>query len=192
MKKIFFVNGFAIVLFFSSCLQGSSGSQDAGGNKPNATNPDFVQTNTSDSMVQKKENENTSTDYDIKSEDSITIDTLNIVNQNKKSKVKVLSSIEELGLKSDVAILKQEEFYPTESSDAIGVKTGENSFVYKFDRLGNKNYEAYLDDHGIIKDYSKYYFRNDGYAASKETYNINGKMIKSYVYYYDSLNRITK
>jgi len=190
MKKIFIVNIFCALLFFMSCQEGSSFSNEAGVNKSKATNI------TSDSNEQKKENGKTFSNENIKRKDSITTDSLLLINANdkfnSKSRFKVLTSLEELGLKSDVAILKQEEFYPSESSDAIGVKTGENSFGYKFDNLGNKNYEAYLDDQGIIKDYSKYYFRNDGYASSKETYNTDGKMIKSYVYYYDSLDRITK
>jgi len=97
-----------------------------------------------------------------------------------------------LGLKGEVLILKQEEFFPGEELDEIGFKTGKNSFVYKFNEKGNKVYDASLDSLGNIKEISKYQFLSNGNKSSKDIYDIDDNPINSYAYEYDELGRVIK
>ena len=99
---------------------------------------------------------------------------------------------EEMGLKAKVKLLKQEEFLSVDNSEVLGVRTGVNSFSYKFNADGNKEQEQYLDSLGMIKERSEYYFSESGKKTKKIIKKLNGNLVNNYSYEYNNLNQLSK
>ncbi len=113
-------------------------------------------------------------------------------NSNTIPKIKSLNSRQLLGLKGDVEILKQEEFLASEPNQEIGYKTGENSFVYKFDLRGEKIGESLLDKDGLIKGTSTFDYDDKGVKVGKVMKDVEGEIISINKYEHDQFGRITK
>jgi hypothetical protein len=105
---------------------------------------------------------------------------------------KVKSDREELGLKGDVKILRQEEYFSGNFSGQIGVRTSENSFSMEFNNRGEKIGEVTYDSIGGIFSTSNYKFSNQGLKLEKSVVDIEGRVIKKCSYDYDSYGRIIK
>jgi hypothetical protein len=105
---------------------------------------------------------------------------------------KVKSDREELGLKGDVKILKQEEYFPGSSSNQFGDKTGEESFSMEFDTQGQKIAEVKYNKFGEIYSTSKYRFSDKGLKLEKSEIDNQGLVIKKCTYEYDSFGRAVK
>ena len=112
-------------------------------------------------------------------------------NVNIKKDANIKTDLQELGLKGNVKVLKQEEFYRGNSDSEIGLKTGSNSFSYKFNEAGSKIEEQYYDSIGMIKTTSEYAY-SKGQKLEKKITNSDNKLLHSYQYEYDKLGRIIK
>jgi YD repeat-containing protein len=102
------------------------------------------------------------------------------------------SDLQELGLNGKVKALKQEEFYKGTSESEIGLKTGSNSFSYKFNEIGTKTEEQYYDSIGMIKFKSEYIYSSGGQKSGKKITDLDNKLLHSYKYEYDELGRVIK
>lgn len=111
--------------------------------------------------------------------------------ENMKSP-NVKTDLEVLGLKGNVNVLKQEEFYGSNNGSVIGLKTGSNSFSYKFDENGTKTEEQYYDSIGMLKDKSEYIYSNEGKKTGKKIKDLDNNLLSFYQYEYDELDRIVK
>lgn len=104
---------------------------------------------------------------------------------------KIKTDLEENGLKGQVKVLKQEEFYSSNDS-VIGYKTGSNSFSYKFNIEGYKIEEQNYDSIGMIKSQSEYDFSPKGEKTAKRTKDLDEKLLNNYTYEYDQLGLLAK
>ena len=114
------------------------------------------------------------------------------MNSDETEVTNVKTDLQELGLKGNVKVIKQEEFYKGNSETEIGLKTGLNSFSYKFNETGYKTEEQYYDSIGMIKDKSEYLYSADGKKTGKRIKDLNNKILHSYRYEYDEYGRIIK
>ena len=105
---------------------------------------------------------------------------------------KVKSDREESGMKGDVKILKQEEFFPGSSFDQIGHRTSENNFSIEFNKNGEKLGEAIYDSLGEISSMCSYKFSDKGVKLEKKEVDLDGDIIKKCTYEYDSFGRTVK
>ena len=108
------------------------------------------------------------------------------INQNTKT------DIEEMGLKGKVNVIKQEEFYSSNENSEIGLKTGYNSFSYKFDNNGIKTEEQYYDSIGMIKEKSEYIYSNDKSKIGKKIFDLNNTLLHYYQYEFNEIGQIIK
>jgi hypothetical protein len=111
---------------------------------------------------------------------------------DKKHNQNVKNDLTRLGIKGNVKVLKQEEFYRGNSDSEIGLKTGANSFSYKFDEHGNKIAEQYYDSIGMIKDKSEYIYSSNGQKSAKKVTNLDNKLLHSYQYEHDEFGQLIK
>ncbi len=103
------------------------------------------------------------------------------------------TDIEEFGIKGNVKVVKQEEFFIGNSEDEIGIRTGLNSFSYKFDEIGNRIEEQYYDSVAIISRKSEYLFSRDNQKKNgKKIKDLNNNLLNFYRYEYDEFGRIVK
>jgi hypothetical protein len=118
-----------------------------------------------------------------------TSETENIENKPEQN---VKTDLQELELKGQIKVLKQEEFYYGNSESEIGLKTGVNSFSYKFNGTGSKIEEQYYDSVGMIKDKSEYEYSADGQKTGKKITDLDNKLLHSYQYEYNELGQVVK
>jgi hypothetical protein len=118
-----------------------------------------------------------------------------IRNPGNKNEVKInvaKTDLELLDLKGKVHVLKQEEFMPSLNENILGIRTGNNSFSYKFDEVGRKIQEQNYDSLGTIKSTALYQFSKNGLKLGKKIVDLNERIIKSYNYEYDKLGQVFK
>lgn len=113
-------------------------------------------------------------------------------NVGKQKNLNVKTDLQELGLKGKVKVLKQEEFFRGNSDSEIGLKTGSNSFSYKFNESECKIEEQYYDSVGMIKDKSEYVYSNEGQKSGKKVTDLDNNLLHSYQYEYDEFGRVIK
>ena len=107
------------------------------------------------------------------------------------STLKVLTDLESIGLKGKVKYLKQEECNMN-SNGSLGNRTGEESYVLRFNLEGLKTGDNRLNDQGFFTEFSKYSFDNSQRKSSKIITNIKGKQISKSTFEYDDFGRLIK
>jgi hypothetical protein len=111
---------------------------------------------------------------------------------SKKMEQQVKSDLQEMGLRGKVKVLKQEEFLKGKSESEIGVKTGENSYSYKFNNEGYKCEEQYYDNEGLISKYSQYEFDTPIRKKCKKIKDLDNNLLKEFKYEYNEFGLIEK
>lgn len=99
---------------------------------------------------------------------------------------------EELELRGKVKVLKQEEFYGGNEDSEIGLKTGSNSYSYKFDVAGSKIEEQYYDSIGLIKSKTEYIYNSLGQKSKKKISDLENKLLHLYQYEYNEKGQISR
>jgi hypothetical protein len=102
------------------------------------------------------------------------------------------TDLSELGLKGKIKVIRQEEFYSSGDGSILGVKTGSNSFSFKFNNGGMKIGEQFYDSVGMIKMKSEYSFSEDGRKKEKRITDLDGNILNSYEYEYNEQGQLSK
>lgn len=106
--------------------------------------------------------------------------------------IQVKSVQDILGLKGNVKLLKQDEYYPGQGDATIGTRTENNSYSYRFDDRGNLVGSQYLDQDGIVDFYSEYEYSSKGEKLMKKFIGIDGELKNTYKYVCDKYGRVIK
>jgi hypothetical protein len=124
------------------------------------------------------------------SETNVNLRTSDFKNIDQTKDKYVKTDLQDLGLKGKVKVLKQEEYYKGNSESEIGLKTGSNSFSFKFNETGSKIEERYYDSEGMIEDKSEYTYTNDGQKTEKKITDLDNKILQLSQYEYDEFGRL--